>query len=132
MRLGGWRPRRLSQGEGSAQKQYPQNEAPNACKLARAREDSSRRADIVIQLTEHAEGVVLPVRAQPGARKTAILGEQAGALKVAVTAPPEDGRANKALLAALREALGLKRSQVELLSGEKSRDKRFLIRGIAV
>ena len=84
----------------------------------------------MIAITEHAEGCVLPVRAQPGARKAGVLGEQAGALKVAVTAPPEDGRANKALLEALREALGLKRSQVELLGGATSRDKRFLIRGV--
>lgn len=84
----------------------------------------------MIVITEHAEGCILPVRAQPGARKAGVLGEQAGALKVAVTAPPEDGRANKALTEALREALNLKRSQVELLSGDKSRDKRFLIRGL--
>jgi uncharacterized protein (TIGR00251 family) len=84
----------------------------------------------MISITEHAEGCVLPVRAQPGARKAGILGEQAGALKVAVTAPPEDGRANKALTEALRDALGLKRSQVELVSGQTSRDKRFLIRGL--
>jgi uncharacterized protein (TIGR00251 family) len=71
------------------------------------------------------------VRAQPGARKAGVLGEQAGALKVAVTAPPQDGRANKALLEVLREVLGLKRSQVELLGGETSRDKRFLIRGLS-
>jgi uncharacterized protein (TIGR00251 family) len=84
----------------------------------------------MIAITDHAEGCVLPVRAQPGARKAGVLGEQAGALKVAVTAPPEDGRANKALVEVLREALGLKRSQVELLSGATSRDKRFLIRGV--
>jgi uncharacterized protein (TIGR00251 family) len=84
----------------------------------------------MIAVSEHAEGCVLPVRAQPGARKTAILGEHAGALKVAVTAPPEDGRANKALAEALREALSVKRSQVELLSGQTSRDKKFLIRGL--
>jgi uncharacterized protein (TIGR00251 family) len=84
----------------------------------------------MIALTEHAQGLVLPVRAQPGARKAAVLGEQAGALKVAVTAPPEDGRANKALIEALRDALDLKRSQVELLTGQTSRDKRFLIRGL--
>src|SRR5438034_7919160 len=84
----------------------------------------------MIAITEHPEGCLLPVRAQPGARRTGVLGEQAGALKVAVTAPPEDGRANKALVEALREALGLKRSQVELLSGTTSRDKRFLIRGV--
>jgi uncharacterized protein (TIGR00251 family) len=85
----------------------------------------------MIAVREHPEGCVLPVRAQPGARKAGVLGEQAGALRVAVTAPPEDGRANKALVEALREALGVKRSQVELLGGETSRDKRFLIRGVS-
>jgi uncharacterized protein (TIGR00251 family) len=84
----------------------------------------------MIAIAEHAEGCVLAVRAQPGARKTVVLGEQGGALKVAVTAPPEDGRANKALIDALREWLGLKRSQVELLSGHISREKKLLIRGL--
>ena len=85
----------------------------------------------MIAVTDHTDGCVLPVRAQPGARKTGVLGERNGALKVAVTAPPEDGRANQALAEALREALGLKRSQVELIGGHTSRDKRFLIRGVA-
>lgn len=84
----------------------------------------------MIEVKEHAEGCVLSVRAQPGARKTAVLGEQGGALKVAVTAPPEAGRANQALIEALREAVGLKRSQVELLSGAKGRQKTFLLRGL--
>ena len=85
----------------------------------------------MIALTDHAEGCVLPVRAQPGARKTGVLGEQAGSLKVAVTAPPEDGRANKALVEVLREVLHLKRSQIELLSGQTSREKRFLLKGVS-
>ena len=85
----------------------------------------------MISIAEHAQGLVLPVRAQPGARKAGVMGEQAGALKVAVTAPPEDGRANKALTEVLRAALGLKRSQVELCGGLTSRDKRFLIRGLS-
>ena len=84
----------------------------------------------MIAIAEHAEGCVLPVRAQPGARKNAIVGEHAGALKVAVTAPPEDGRANQALLELLRDKLELKRSQVELIAGPTSRDKRYLIRGL--
>ncbi len=84
----------------------------------------------MIAIAEHAEGCVLPVRAQPGARKAGVLGEQVGALKVAVTAPPEDGRANRALAEALRDLLNLKRSQVELHSGATSRDKKFLIRGV--
>lgn len=84
----------------------------------------------MIAIMPHAEGCVLPVRAQPGARKAGVLGEQAGALKVAVTAPPEDGRANQALTELLRDWLGVKRSQVELIGGATARDKRFLIRGL--
>lgn len=84
----------------------------------------------MVSVTAHAEGWILPVRAQPSARKNAIVGEHAGALKVAVTAPPDQGRANKALVEVLHEALGVKRSQVELLAGETSREKRFLIRGV--
>jgi uncharacterized protein (TIGR00251 family) len=84
----------------------------------------------VIAISEHSEGSVLPVKAQPGARKSGVLGEQAGALKVAVNAPPEQSKANKAVMELLRDALRVKRSQVELLSGASSRDKRFLIRGL--
>ncbi|WP_439626185.1 DUF167 domain-containing protein [Gemmata sp.] len=83
-----------------------------------------------ITITAHAEGATLAVRAQPGAKRNAVLGEQAGALKVAVTAPPEDGRANAALTDLLRDWLGLKRSQVELISGATNRNKTFLIRGV--
>ena len=83
-----------------------------------------------ITITPHAEGSILAVRGQPGARKNAVLGEQAGALKVAVTAPPEDGRANAALVEVIREWLGVKRSQVELVGGQTNRNKTFLIRGL--
>lgn len=74
----------------------------------------------------------MSVRAQPGARKNAVVGELGGALKVAVTAPPEDGRANQAITELLREWLKLKRSQVELASGATNRNKHFLIRGLSV
>ena len=82
----------------------------------------------MIAIAPHAEGSLLAVRAQPGARQAGVIGEQAGALKVAVTAPPEDGRANQALTELLRDWLGLKRSQVELASGATNRTKQFLIR----
>lgn len=72
----------------------------------------------------------MAVRAQPGAKKDAVLGRHGDALKMAVTAPPEDGRANAALVECLKKLLGVKRSQVELLSGERSRNKVFLIRGL--
>jgi uncharacterized protein (TIGR00251 family) len=84
----------------------------------------------VIAITPHPDGAILAVRAQPNARKNAVLGEHGGALKVAVTAPPEDGRANDALTEVLRDWLGLKRSQVELAAGPTNRNKQFLIRGV--
>lgn len=84
----------------------------------------------MVSITPHPEGCLLAVRARPGARKAGVQGEQAGALKVAVTAPPEDGRANQALTELLRDWLGLKRSQVELAAGATNRNKQFLIRGL--
>jgi uncharacterized protein (TIGR00251 family) len=84
----------------------------------------------MITITPHADGATVAVRAQPGARKNAVTGEQAGALKVAVTAPPEDGRANAALVEVLKDWLAVKRSQVELLSGHANRNKVFLVRGV--
>lgn len=85
----------------------------------------------MIAVTPHAEGATVAVRAQPGARKVGVLGERAGALKIAVTAPAEDGRANDALVEVLKEWLGVKRSQVELVSGRANRNKVFLIRGVS-
>jgi uncharacterized protein len=81
-------------------------------------------------INAHPEGATLAVRAQPGAKKNAILGVQAGALKVSVTAPPEDGRANEALVEVIKDCFGVKRSQIELMSGRTNRNKVFLIRGI--
>lgn len=85
----------------------------------------------MIELTDHPQGTVLPVRARPGARRNAILGEHAGALRVAVAVKPEGGKANAALEDFLAESLGFKASQIELLTGQTAREKRFLIRGVA-
>jgi uncharacterized protein (TIGR00251 family) len=84
----------------------------------------------MIDLTVHAEGTVLSVHAQPGAKRNAVLGTRAGALRVAVTAPPEKGKANAAIGAVLAESLGCRSSQIALISGEASRHKRFLIAGV--
>jgi uncharacterized protein (TIGR00251 family) len=82
-------------------------------------------------LLDHPEGVVLCIRAQPGAKRSAIVGPHGNALKVAVTAPPEDGRANKMLLELLGHRLHLNRSHLELLSGATSRNKRVLVRSVS-
>jgi uncharacterized protein (TIGR00251 family) len=84
----------------------------------------------MIDLTDHAEGVILPVRAQAGARKSGLRGEQNGALKVAVTQIAEKGKANDALIDALAKGLSLKRSQIELIAGHTQPQKKFLIRGL--
>ena len=84
----------------------------------------------MIELVHLADGVVLAVKAQPGARKNAIRGEQNGALKVSVTQVAEKGKANAALIDVLAKQLQLKRSQIELIAGETQSQKRFLIRSI--
>jgi uncharacterized protein len=84
----------------------------------------------MIALEPHPEGTILPVRAHPGSRRNELRGEQDGMLKICVTQSPEKGKANKALVELMAKSLGLRKSQIELLSGETSHHKRFLIRGI--
>lgn len=83
-----------------------------------------------------AAGVTLAVRAQPGARKTAITGiygeGTAAQLKIAVHAPPIEGRANEALIAFLADTFSIPKSSVELVNGELSRSKVFLLRGVTL
>jgi len=87
---------------------------------------------MTIALEPHPEGTILPVRARPAARRNEIRGEQDGMLKVSVTQAPEKGKANKALIGVLSKALRLRKSQIELIAGETSSNKRFLIRGVTV
>lgn len=86
----------------------------------------------MIALEECPEGVIVPVKAQPGARRNGIAGIHAGALKVQVTQAPEKGKATDAVLETIAKSLSLKRSQVLLLSGATSPQKRVLITGLSV
>jgi uncharacterized protein (TIGR00251 family) len=83
-----------------------------------------------------ASGITLAVRAQPGAKKTAITGVygegQAAQLKIAVHAPPLEGRANQALIAFLAETFAVPKNAVELVSGELSRSKVIMLRGVTL
>ena len=81
----------------------------------------------MIELVAHARGVLIAVRARPGARRDEVLGEHGGALRISVTTKPEAGKANEAIRRVLAEALGIKPAQVELVTGQTSREKRFLI-----
>jgi uncharacterized protein (TIGR00251 family) len=82
----------------------------------------------VIQVDRH--GVVtFSVRVAPRASRDAIEGEYQGALKVRLTAPPVDDRANEALRRLLAERLNVPVSAVRIVAGEKSRTKRISVAG---
>ena len=73
--------------------------------------------------------LVLRLRVQPGAKKSKVVGPHAAQLKVAVAAPPVDGKANATLLSWLAKELGLRQSDLEILSGQSGRDKRIKVTG---
>jgi hypothetical protein len=81
----------------------------------------------MIELVAVKRGVILPVQAQPQAGRNSISGEFNGRLKVAVTAVPEKGKANSAIIKVLAKQLGIPKSKISLISGETSKQKKFLI-----
>ena len=85
----------------------------------------------MLELAPHPDGVILPVKAHAGARRNALKGIHAGALQVMVAQAPEKGKANKAIIELLAKKLELRKSQIELLSGETSPQKKFLIREVS-
>lgn len=78
---------------------------------------------------EHRDGLALPLHVTPRARANAITGLREGRLCVKVTAVPEDGKANAAVIKLLAKSLGLAPSRLEMISGATSRDKLLLVRG---
>ena len=79
-----------------------------------------------------AAGVTLAVRAQPGVAAVVPPVTLPAQLKIAVQAPPLEGRANQALIAFLAEIFDLPKNAVELVTGELSRSKVFLLRGVTL
>jgi hypothetical protein len=76
-----------------------------------------------------ADGCTLSVRVHPGARKNGVTGVHADALKIALSAPPVDGKANEALIAFVADALHLPRARIALVSGLTSSAKMVRITG---
>jgi uncharacterized protein (TIGR00251 family) len=76
--------------------------------------------------------LLLTLHVQPGAKRTEVAGLHGGALKVRVSAPALEDRANEALVEFLAERLGVARRDVTLASGARSRHKRFRVVGAAV
>jgi uncharacterized protein (TIGR00251 family) len=88
----------------------------------------SKAAMIDLQVADG--GVIVPVRAQPKARRNAIVGTHAGRLRIVVTDPPEKGKANKSIAEILATALKIAPSRVQLVAGGTSPQKKFLVAGL--
>ena len=72
----------------------------------------------------------LQLRVSPGARRAHVVGRHGDAWKVRVAAPPEGGRANKAVVRLVAETLSLPREAVTLVSGHGARDKIIELAGL--
>ena len=77
-----------------------------------------------------ADGVIIRVYVAPRSSINKVVGEHNGSVKVALTAPPVEGAANKALVEFLAKVLGVPRASVVLVSGETSRNKSVAVAGI--
>ncbi len=79
-----------------------------------------------------ADGVLLRVKVQPKASRNAVLGEQGGRIRIALTAPPVEGAANDSLVKFLAGVLDVRRQQIEIKGGEHARDKTLLVQNVSV
>lgn len=86
----------------------------------------------MIKVTQRSTGVLLSVKARAAARRNEILGEQNGSLKVTVRQIAEKGKANQAITLLLSQALGISKSDIELIRGATSADKQFLLHGVKI
>jgi uncharacterized protein len=84
----------------------------------------------VIEISERDESIVFAVRVTPRASRDAIDGEYQGALRLRLTAPPIEDRANSALRRFLAARLNVPVSAVRIVGGEKSRNKRVSVAGV--
>lgn len=73
------------------------------------------------------DGTLLKLRVTPGAKKSEIMGEAGGRLRIRLQAPPVEGKANRELVRFIARELGLKKNRVALAGGEKSREKTVLL-----
>ena len=85
----------------------------------------------VIPIRDTASGAIFQIKVQPRAKKNAITGEMGDALKVALTAPPLEGRANAACIAFFAELLNVSRSSITIAAGETSRNKLIRVSGLS-
>jgi uncharacterized protein (TIGR00251 family) len=84
-----------------------------------------------MNVRELADGCSFQVRVQPRAKRNAILGEIGGALKIALIAPPVEGKANAACIEFLAKLLKAPRSSFSIAAGETSRNKVIRVCGLS-
>ncbi|MFQ5713056.1 MAG: DUF167 domain-containing protein [Candidatus Scalinduaceae bacterium] len=84
----------------------------------------------MIKIRKMEDGIIIPARIQANSSKERVMGEYAEKLKIAVTSLPEKGKANKAIIKALAKWLNIKTSDIQIVSGEKSKDKEIFVRNI--
>ena len=84
----------------------------------------------MIPIHESAKGITFAVKVHPRARKNAITGTVGDALKLALTAPPVEGKANQAVIEFFADLFQISRSSVTIASGETSRNKVVRIAGV--
>jgi uncharacterized protein (TIGR00251 family) len=84
----------------------------------------------MIKLVESGAGVSFAVKVRPRAKKNAITGEVGDALKVALTAPPVEGKANEACIEFFAKLLKVPRSSVTIAAGQSSRNKVIRVAGV--
>ena len=84
----------------------------------------------IFQIYESKTGLTFEIHVTPRASRATITGFQEGALKLKVTAPPAEGAANIACIKLLSEALKLRKSQVEIFAGARSRKKTILVKNM--
>lgn len=85
----------------------------------------------MIPIKDGDKGATFAVRVQPRAKKNAICGELGEAVKIALTAPPVEGKANEACISFLAELLAVPRSSITIAAGETSRNKVIRVSGVS-
>ena len=84
-----------------------------------------------IPIKEGDKGATFTVRVQPRAKRNAVVGEMGDALKLALTAPPIEGKANEACIAFLADLLDVPRSSITIAAGETRRNKLIRVSGLS-
>ncbi|MBZ5666136.1 MAG: DUF167 domain-containing protein [Acidobacteriia bacterium] len=85
----------------------------------------------MIEFKESVSGTTFAVKVHPRAKKNAITGEVGDALKLALTAPPVDGKANEACIEFFAKLLKVPRSSVTIAAGQSSRNKVIRVMGLS-